>query len=281
MFRLIIALLLPVSLFAQVGTLTIQNIDVSFLPKVKMSLSFPESGENKNSIVIREDGRKIRTFRLEKDSLTYLSSAKKAGNHEVVISFAGEEVKTSYRSGRWRHLGSKSSRKVKLRATGPGYKAIPCRFIAVHESGKSFEDYTTKGGYGQLGSGFILPAGKYYTELRLAGLDLTIDHFPMLVKSDRATYVHRRFAFLGLPASDENYHIDIERVPGRYPAIHCNLARLINSLPKELPKLVLPLPEGNYSIRLTADRLVNGSPPASSAFHVELIAGRKTDFPAE
>lgn len=281
-YLLLALLLIPVSLLAETNLPEIQTVDVSFLPKVKLHLSLPDSS---SKLELFEDNRKIRTFRIQKSKnserlkiLTYLSSALKPGTHTVEIRVGDESAKTSYRSSRWRKLGKRTSRKVKIRATGPGYRAIPCRFLAFHESGKIFEDYSTKGGYGRLGTGFILPPGNYYTELRLAGLDIAIDHFKMLVKSDRSTYIHRRFGFLKLPVSNaENCFIDIEKLPGRYPSIHSNLKELLQILPQELPENTLPLPAGHYIVKLCK----HGNKTSSEQFQIEINAGAEAHFPAE
>ncbi len=272
---------------------TIIETNASYFPKISLIVQLPQKRTGDEQLLVIENGRLIRGIRVtpvvdtnNQVEITFLSAAQKRGRHKVVIDLDDQTTSTTYSSGRWRRLGKKKRQSLKLRATGPGWTHIPCRFVALHESGRTFEDFVSKGGYGRLGTGLIAPPGNYHTELRLLGLDCPVDHFRLLVKPDRPTYIHRRFGFLNLPnskqqiADTKNVHIEIERVPSRFPSIRRNLASLMDSLPDGLPKDVLPLPAGTYKIKLRRANLKKPSPIIPLGCTVEIVVGQRTPFPA-
>ena len=295
MTRLLLSLcfLILVANLANCAKLSILETDCSFYPKITLVIRLAEKRTGNEELTIFEDGRKIRSFRkapvvdtARQIEVTFLSAARRKGKHEIIIEVRGQRALTTYTSGRWRRLGKKKRNVLRIRATGPGWLPIPCRFTALHESGRTFEDFVSKGGYGRLGTGFIAPPGSYHTELRLNGLDVPVDHFRFEVKTHRPTYIHRRFGFLNLPGEKQNItdtqmvHIEIEKLPSRFPSIRRNLADLQKNIPKSIPRGVIPLPPGTYEIRLR-----DATPNAKISIvplrcKVEVVVGQRTPFPA-
>ena len=295
---LIYALALTIAFFvsnaSSAKALNVLNCDASFFPKVRLSLiSKEEKDVLEEHIVLKEDGKLLGSYRLTKTEpsnneyeLSFLSSSSSSGVHEVTIEYLGSKVSASYESTRWRRFGENESHKLKLIAKGPKGIPIPCRLIALHESGKVFEDFLSTGGYGRLGTGFIVPPGDYYAELRLQGIDFPFEHFRFIVKGFRDSKVVRRFGFLKLPGKGQgieaarNVHIRLRRTPSFFPSLAMNLANLRKNLPKGLPKDRLPLPSGKYKVRLSPSTLATSN---TSFLYRELcfevIAGQETPFP--
>ena len=295
MTRLLLSLfaLLLVANGAFCAKLTILDTNASYFPKLNLLIRLPNERRGNEKLTIYEDGREIRSFRTmpvvdtkRQIEVTFLSASNKKGNHRITIEVDGERATATYSSGRWRRLGEKKRNLLKIRATGPGWLPIPCRFTALHESGRTFEDYVSQGGYGRLGTGFIAPPGSYYTELRLNGLDVPLDHFRFEVKAHRPTHIHRRFGFLNLPGEKQNItdlqniHIEIEKLPSRFPSIRRNLGDLQKNIPKSIPRGVIPLPAGTYEIRLRPANPEVNTPMVPLRCKVEVVVGQRTPFPA-
>jgi len=282
----VLGLLLP-SMLAASSTLCIRAVDTSFFPKITLTVRLNQPYSERLPLLVIENDRLVRGIRVVRHgedadivTISYLSAASGEGRQSVVVDVDDVVASATFQTSRGRRYGPQGQRAVSIRATGPDFAPIPCRLVLVHENGMSFEDFTTPGGYGRLASGFVLPPGRCYAELRLLGLGCSLDHFRFDVRTERNTRIHRRFGLLDLGSLvtegrlPEDVFVHVERVPSHYPSISGNLAELSAALPDGVPPLPLPIPAGTYlvTVRPARPTAVDLQP---AAHRVDVTVGRQ------
>ncbi len=248
--------------------LQILNIDTSWFPMIKTTISFEFGFQNNDKPTLFQNNREIKAFKImsnnkdkNKDKgkkliLKWLCRACSKDTQTLKIRFNGYETTQDFVTFDYHLLGDTIDKTVKIHTLGPDNKFFPCVINILSENGTSLEDISTKGGYGRLGSGFAFPPGNSTVELRLLAPDVAIDNFKVYVKPSKPTKIKRTFGPFKLPFSEltnnekHKIHIEIERKRNRYPAIRSNLALLYSKLASIFPQGVIPLPAGEYVITL-------------------------------
>ena len=267
----------------------IVKIDCSWFPMVKATVYSKNGFSDDDNIALFENEKEIKAFRRISSGengkniiVKWLSRVSTAGTQNLTITMNDLIAKHTFSSFKSRRFGDNIQQAVKILTYGPDEQFFPCRIIAFHENGEVFDDISSKGGYGRLGSGFSIPSGNLTVELRLLSPDTGLDHFTMFVKPSQPKKIERFFGFLKLPYSEcskkdqLDVHIEIEGKRLRYPAIQSNLFTLYSKLAKLFPTGVIPLPEGKYMINLLP--ATGASKQERKTYEIEIINGSTSEI---
>ena len=255
---------------------TLLSVDAQRYPLIKTTIRHNFDSLATDDISISVQGRHIAAFMFKPDddepmtgTIKWLASGKnQEKEHFTITIFHISEEGFYNNTGKTSHgddLPEVNDPSVKIYTTGPEGIHIPCRIVAVHENGRIFEDITTKGGYGKMGTGLAIPPGNITVELRLTCPDVSLCNFQAMIDTSKPTVIQKTFGYLALPLLKHRYtkpseiHMEIENVVGRYPSIRSNLSILNNKMNKHYKAHYLPLPEGEYMVTImpgTSDSLV-------------------------
>jgi len=262
----------------------ISEIDCSWFPMVKTTIYFENGFTDNDELNLFENNKEIQAFkRIFSDSdkqkliVKWLCRSSTEGEQNFEVTLNGFKTNRSFSSFKNRRFGEKIQQTVKIYTLGPGKKHFPCRIVALHENGAIFEDISTKGGLGKLGSGFAIPSGNMMVELRLLSPDVGIDHFKVYAKPFQLTSIKRVFGYFKLPFSkltkieQLKIHIEIEGKNSRYPFIHSNLFSLYSKLAPVFPEGVIPLPAGKYVVYLLP--AASDSKQARERYDLQIVEG--------
>jgi hypothetical protein len=264
--------------------LKITEVNTSWFPMVKVTVSSEKELTDEDDLTLFVNNKEIKVFKSvpsteEKNgfSINWLSSISTEGTQNFTIKLNSNEVSNSFSSFKSRLFGTNIQQIVKIKTIGPNNRYFPCKIVALHENGEIFEDISTAGGYGRLGSGFAIPAGNMMVELRLLSPEIVIDHFKAFVKASQPTSIERTFGFFKLPLSELSrmeklkIQIEIEGKRFRFPSIHSNLFVLYSKLAPVFPDGVIPLPEGEYIIGLLP--ATSNSKQKSEKYSIQIVEG--------